>query len=151
MDLNQIMAMEVRKVLDEATDLTTNRLIIESLLKNGKVTIEEATFLNKLATEVIEEAAEEFIPDTIEVEEATKEAAPVVEEATKEEAPVVEEATKEAAPVVEEATKEEAPVVEEATKEEAPVVEEATKEEAPVVEELTESEAIVNNLINKLF
>ncbi len=136
MDLNQIMAQETASVLQEATGIVTNRLVMESLLKNGKVTIEEATFLNKIASEVIQESAEDFIPDTITVEEAAVAAQPVEEAVA---AKPVEEAV--AAKPVEEA---ETKVVEEA---ETKVVEEA----AGTQEELTESEAIVNNLINKLF
>jgi len=145
MELKTIMSQEVASVLEEATGIVTNRLVMESLLKNGKVTIEEATFLNKLASEVITEAAEDFIPDSIEVpdvvEESTKaepaqEQAPTIEEGAQEQAPTIEES----AQVVEESTS----VVEEST----PVVEAA---EPTQKEELTESEAIVNNLINKLF
>jgi len=131
MELKQIMSKEVAGVLEEATGIVTNRLVMESLLKNGKVTIEEATFLNKLASEVITEAAEDFIPDSIEVPDA----------------PVVEESTQVAAPVVEEAT-----TTAQETGTADPVVEEATQAATTTDKvELTESEAIVNNLINKLF
>ena len=92
MELKTIMSQEVAAVLEEATGIVTNRLVMESLLKNGKVTIEEATFLNKLASEVITESAEDFIPDTIEVPDAQ----PVMEESAQEQAPTIEEATQEA-------------------------------------------------------
>jgi hypothetical protein len=128
MELKTIMSQEVASVLEEATGIVTNRLVMESLLKNGKVTIEEATFLNKLASEVITEAAEDFIPDSIEVPDA-----PVQE--------TVEES------VQAEPAQEPAPTIEESTQVEA--AKPATEE--PAQEELTESEAIVNNLINKLF
>jgi hypothetical protein len=134
MELKQIMSQEVAAVLEEATGIVTNRLVMESLLKNGKVTIEEATFLNKLASEVITEAAEDFIPDSIEVPDA-----PVQE--------TVEES------VQAEPAQEQAPTIEESTQPTEEVVEESTQptEAEPAKEELTESEAIVNNLINKLF
>ena len=132
MELKTIMAKEVSSVLEEATGIVTNRLVMENLLKNGKVTIEEATFLNKIAAEVITEAAEDFIPDSIEVPDAP------VEESTQ--AAPVEESTQVAAK--EESTQ--AAPVEESTQV-------AAKEESTPTVELTESEAIVNNLINKLF
>lgn len=138
MELKQIMSQEVATVLEEATGIVTNRLVMESLLKNGKVTIEEATFLNKLASEVITEAAEDFIPDSIEVPDA-----PVQE--------TVEESIQ--AEPAQEPVQEPAPTIEESTQPTEEVVEESTQatEAEPAKEELTESEAIVNNLINKLF
>ena len=48
------------KIIEEAIAITTERLINFNLKNNGEVTIEEATFLNKLAAEVITEAAEEL-------------------------------------------------------------------------------------------
>jgi len=107
MELKQIMSQEVAAVLEEATGIVTNRLVMESLLKNGKVTIEEAKFLNKLASEVITEAAEDFIPDSIEIPDQVQE---VVEESTKTEE-TVEESTQDVK--AEEAKTEE--VVEEST------------------------------------
>jgi hypothetical protein len=47
-------------MLNKAIDYTTNRLIFENLQKNGSVTIEEATFLNKLASDIITEAVNEM-------------------------------------------------------------------------------------------
>ena len=136
MELKQIMSKEVAGVLEEATGIVTNRLVMESLLKNGKVTIEEATFLNKLASEVITEAAEDFIPDSIEVPDAPA-ADQVVEESTQTTDKVA------ADQVVEESTQTTDQVEDQA----------ADKVEDQVADkvELTESEAIVNNLINKLF
>lgn len=52
--------------LNNTINYTTNRLIMENLMKNGSVTLEEAEFLNKLATEVITEAVNEMgqeVPD----------------------------------------------------------------------------------------
>jgi len=107
MELKQIMSQEVAAVLEEATGIVTNRLVMESLLKNGKVTIEEATFLNKLASEVITEAAEDFIPDSIEVPDASvEESTQNIEESTQN----IEESTQniEAEPAQEELTESEA-------------------------------------------
>jgi hypothetical protein len=65
MGLKEIMVSEVSNVLEETTNFVTNRLVMESLLRNGKVTIEEANFFHSLSKDVITEAAEDFIPDTV--------------------------------------------------------------------------------------
>ena len=131
MDLKNIMVNEVASVIEETTNFVTNRLVMESLLKNGKVTLEEASFFNNLAKEVITEAAEDFIPDTVSFEEAEVQidnSAAELEEAAKlEEAKALEEA---------------------ATALKAKELEEATVTNEPV--ELTESELIVNRLIAKM-
>jgi len=67
MSLNKLMSQDVAAVLEESTAYVTNRLIMESLQKTGNVSIQEAQFMEKLATEVIMEAAEDFIPEAIEV------------------------------------------------------------------------------------
>ena len=146
MDLKKIMVSEVASVLEETTNFVTNRLVMESLLKNGKVTLEEATFFNSLAKEVITEAAEEFIPDTISFEEAEVQfdnSAKELEEAVSQED--VEAAKKAEAKALEEA---EAAKKAEA---EAKALEEATEAvEVTEAVELTESELIVNRLIAKM-
>ncbi|RLD42217.1 MAG: hypothetical protein DRI86_12065 [Bacteroidetes bacterium] len=177
MDLKNIMVNEVASVIEETTNFVTNRLVMESLLKNGKVTLEEANFFNSLAKEVITEAAEDFIPETVsfeeaevqidnsaaELEEAAAQAtaqavadeaakAKALEEATAAQA-VADEAAK--AKELEEATAaqavaDEAKALEEST---ALAAEEAAKEAAKEVAEpveLTESELIVNRLIAKM-
>jgi hypothetical protein len=55
------------KILEESIDYMTTRLINFNLQKNGSVTLEEAKFLNKLATEILLEAVNEMgeeTPDT---------------------------------------------------------------------------------------
>ena len=168
MVLKEIMVNEVASVIEETTNFVTNRLVMESLLKNGKVTLEEANFFNSLAKEVITEAAEDFIPETVSFEEATVEAAPAVEDTKAIEEAAALEAAKakeleEAAAVEAEAKAkelEEAAALEakEAKElEEAAAVEAEAKslEEAAALEtnepvELTESELIVNRLIAKM-
>jgi len=177
MVLKEKMVSEVASVIEETSNFVTNRLVMESLLKNGKVTLEEATFFNELAKEVITEAAEDFIPETISFEEAefqVDEEAKALEEAkAAEDAKALEEAkAAEDAKALEESTKaaEDAKALEEAkAAEDAKALEESTKaaEEAKVAEdakaleestqaaesapvELTESELIVNRLIAKM-
>jgi len=60
--------------LTNTINYTTNRLIMENLIKHGSITIEEATFLNKLAADIITEAAGEFGQQT---EGAPIEGAPI--------------------------------------------------------------------------
>jgi len=55
------------KILEESINYMTTRLINFNLQKNGSVTLEEAKFLNKLATEILLEAVNEMgeeLPDT---------------------------------------------------------------------------------------
>jgi len=52
------------KILEESIDYMTTRLINFNLQKNGSVTLEEAKFLNKLATEILLEAVNEIQEET---------------------------------------------------------------------------------------
>jgi len=125
MNLNQMMAKDVKVVLEEATGIVTNRLIMESLLSNNKITIEEAQLLNKLASEVITEAAEDFIPEAIKVSAATKKA--MAGNSTS------------------------AHNMDAKNAENDTLDKREPSDWKPADDYITESEAIVNNLINKLF
>ena len=50
------------RVLVEASDLVTTRLINNAIVSKGEVTLQEATFFNNLSKEIMFEAAEEFTP-----------------------------------------------------------------------------------------
>ena len=153
MVLKEIMVNEVASVIEETTNFVTNRLVMESLLKNGKVTLEEANFFNTLAKEVITEAAEDFIPETVSFEEAEIQVdanAKALEEAAAAQAQADAKALEEAAQAQAQADAkalEEAAALEVAN--EAKALEEATSLDAAPVE-LTESELIVNRLIAKM-
>ena len=169
MVLKEIMVNEVASVIEETTNFVTNRLVMESLLKNGKVTLEEASFFNTLAKEVITEAAEDFIPDTVSFEEAEiqmDDSAAKLEEAAALEAQANAKALEEAAALeaaevakakeLEEAALEVAKAKEleeaaaaQAIADEAKALEESTQATNEPVE-LTESELIVNRLIAKM-
>ncbi len=160
MDLKNIMVNEVASVIEETTNFVTNRLVMESLLKNGKVTLEEANFFNTLAKEVITEAAEDFIPETVSFEEAEiqidNSAAELEEAAKLEAAKVAAEELAESTKVAAEAKALEEATAAQAIADEAKALEESTalaaEEAAKVAEpvELTESELIVNRLIAKM-
>jgi hypothetical protein len=67
--MNEKLQQDVAYVLEEAIKYTSTKLINYNLEKNGRITLEETQFLKKMAYDVITEAAEDFIPDTIEVPE----------------------------------------------------------------------------------
>jgi len=58
---------DLNRILSESIEFTTDRLIKHNLQKQSKITIEECQFLRNLATEVILEASEDFIPDEEEI------------------------------------------------------------------------------------
>ena len=64
---NDYFAQTLTQVLEETGTNMGNALVLDHLAKNGTVTIEEAEFFHNLTTEVLTEAAEDFIPETIEV------------------------------------------------------------------------------------
>jgi len=50
-------------IIEETSNYLADKLVKENLIKNGKVTIEEAILLKNLAKELLVEAADEFTPD----------------------------------------------------------------------------------------
>ena len=71
--INDALVNGVTHVIEEASDYIANRLTNNHLLKEGKVTLNEAKYFEKLAREVLMEAAEELIPDEIEVPNGAQE------------------------------------------------------------------------------
>ena len=69
--MNEAQKQALKKVLEEASDLITNRLISNAITSNGVITLEEASFLNKLSKEVLFEAAEVFIPSDMDPTDPT--------------------------------------------------------------------------------
>jgi len=63
--MNEAQKQALKRVLEEASNLVTNRLIKNAIASNGVVTLEEATFFNDLSKEIMFEAAEDFIPSAI--------------------------------------------------------------------------------------
>ena len=69
--MNETQKQALKKVLEEASDLITTRLISNAITSNGVITLEEASFLNKLSKEVLFEAAEVFIPSDMDPTDPT--------------------------------------------------------------------------------
>lgn len=63
------MAAMVSKVLEETTSTISESLILRHLAKYGSVNLEESSFYQNLASQVITEAADEFIPEEVETED----------------------------------------------------------------------------------
>ncbi len=63
------MAAMVSKVLEETTSTISESLILRHLAKYGSVNLEESSFYRNLASQVITEAADEFIPEEVETED----------------------------------------------------------------------------------
>lgn len=63
------MASMVGQVLEETTSMISESLILRHLAKYGSVNLEEASFYQNLAGQVITEAADEFIPEEVETED----------------------------------------------------------------------------------
>jgi len=76
--MNEYFAQTLAGVLEETSTNMGNAMVLNHLSKHGTVTLEEAEFYHGLCTDVITEAAEDFIPDEIEVPEQ-EEALPPIE------------------------------------------------------------------------
>ncbi len=74
--MNKYFAETLTNVLEETSTNMGNAMTLDHLAKNGTVTLEEAEFFHNLCTDVITEAAEDFIPDTLDVPEPQAEVAP---------------------------------------------------------------------------
>ena len=68
--MNEYFAQTLAQVLEETSTNMGNAMILDHLAKKGTVSIEEAEFYHNLCADVITEAAEDFIPDTLDVPEA---------------------------------------------------------------------------------
>ncbi len=91
MTLKETLVADLKATLEETSNIMADRIILESLAKNGSVSLNEAEFYDSLVRRVITEAAEEFVPETLNMplqegempdfggEEAPEEEAPVAE------------------------------------------------------------------------
>lgn len=75
--MNEYFAQSLAQVLEETSINMGNAMVLDHLSNKGSVTLEEAEFYHNLCADVITEAAEDFIPDTLEVPEAPEEEAPI--------------------------------------------------------------------------
>ncbi len=65
MTVKEILVQDLGLVLEETGNLMVDKMVLESLAKNGSVSLEEAEFYNTLVRRVVTEAAEEFVPDEL--------------------------------------------------------------------------------------
>jgi len=74
MTVKELFVADLQATLEETANLMADRVILEALATNGKLTVEEAEFYDTLVRRVVTEAAEEFIPDSLNVEQYLAEA-----------------------------------------------------------------------------
>jgi len=61
---------DLRGILQEVSSNLSDRLVIDRLNRTGRVTLEESTFFKNVVNSVITEAADEFVPDEIDPDNA---------------------------------------------------------------------------------
>ncbi len=69
MTVKELFVADLGATLEETANWMADKLILESLAKNGKLTIEEAEFYDALVRRVITEAAEEFVPEKLDIDQ----------------------------------------------------------------------------------
>jgi hypothetical protein len=67
MTIKELFVADLQATLEETANIMADKVILESLAKNGKVSLEEAEFYDSLVRRVVTEAAEEFVPDHLEM------------------------------------------------------------------------------------
>jgi len=67
MTVKELFVADLKATLEETSNVMADRIILESLAKHGSVSLEEAEFYDKLVRKIITEAAEEFVPEKLEV------------------------------------------------------------------------------------
>ena len=160
----EIVLESLQIALAEASNYITDKLVLESLVKNGSVSLEEANFFDSLVKEVLTEAAEDFVPDALPqpsepillTDEAgnqymyqpeTGELVPVA--AGGEDEVPADEASADEAPA-DEAVAESTEVQEEAGQELTESTQEIPTDADVETDILTENQAIVSNIIKSL-
>lgn len=74
MTIKETFVADLKATLEETSNIMADRIILESLAKHGSVTLDEAEFYDKLVRRVITEAAEDFVPEKIDLPEVAEEA-----------------------------------------------------------------------------
>jgi len=67
MTIKELFVADLQATLQETANIMADRVILESLAKNGKISLEEAEFYDTLVRRVITEAAEDFVPEKLEM------------------------------------------------------------------------------------
>jgi len=75
--MNEYFAQTLASVLEETSTNMGNAMVLNHIAEKGSVTLEESEFYHNLCSDIITEAAEDFIPDTVEVPDAPQEEAPL--------------------------------------------------------------------------
>ena len=75
--MNEYFAQTLASVLEETSTNMGNAMVLNHIAEKGSVTLEESEFYHSLCSDIITEAAEDFIPDTIEVPDAPEAEAPI--------------------------------------------------------------------------
>jgi len=75
--MNEYFANTLTQVLEETSATMADRMTMDHLNKYGSVTLEESSFYTGLCHDVITEAAEDFIPDELDIADAPMPEAPV--------------------------------------------------------------------------
>ena len=70
MTVKEVLVKDLGLVLEETGNLMVDKMVLESLAKNGNVSLEEAEFYNTLVRRVLQESAEEFVPDSLAIQES---------------------------------------------------------------------------------
>jgi hypothetical protein len=73
MTIKELFVADLKATLEETANIMADRVILESLAKHGSITLEEAEFYDGLVRRVITEAAEEFVPDRLEIPQMIQE------------------------------------------------------------------------------
>ena len=68
--MNEYFAQTLAEVLEETSTNMGNQMVLNHLSNAGSITLEESEFYHRLCTEVITEAADEFMPEELDVPEA---------------------------------------------------------------------------------
>lgn len=74
MNLKEVFVADLKATLEETANIMADRVILESLAKNGAVSLDEAEFFDSLVRRIITEAAEEFVPESIDLSYLQEEA-----------------------------------------------------------------------------
>ena len=65
MTLKETLVADLKATLEETSNIMADRVILESLAKNGSISLDEAEFYDSLVRRVVTEAAEEFVPESL--------------------------------------------------------------------------------------
>jgi len=78
MTIKELFVADLKATLEETANIMADRVILESLAKHGSITLEEAEFYDSLVRRVVTEAAEEFVPEKLEMPLIQESAEPMI-------------------------------------------------------------------------